>query len=124
MTIDTKKLAEFAAGFLSWEKEDGRWMIPPFCFKVGLYLGDDPHAKYLFDNPETAPILAHLAEREMEKRGFSFSQFTDPENRLQDRYNCEFFPKGSTYLLRGDGVYNENEYIALWSAIQGAVGEK
>jgi len=120
VTTDTKQLAEFAAEFLGWDKEGGRWTIPPFCLKVGLYLADDPHAKYLFEHPETAPILAHLAKREMEKRGFW--------------WHSSWFSNGKVYSIffskltsakpggwRELEVEHENEYIALWSAIQEAV---
>lgn len=109
MTTETKKLADlskFAENFLPVDTSLAIYHITP---------------EELFEDHKTAPILAHLAKREMEKRGFCFT-YTSPD----------YYRNLHTYTIRNSqdktdkclGLScDENEYIALWSAIE-ATGEK
>ena len=119
--LELKKLAEFAAEFLGWEIEDGRLSIPSFCLRVGLYLCDDPHVKYIFEHPETAPILAHLAKREMEKREFEWELATIWIKPGIRGYQCEVYGFEKNNYSTEVVCSHENEYIAFWSAVMEAV---
>ena len=110
-----KELAEFSAEFLKGKKiAYGN----PKSWSVNL-----AHGKYLcvstknncfdfFENPETAPILAHLAEEKIRQMP------------LEMKYRYE---NGRHYwTLWGEKNYGEamdfkSKYIALWLAIREAV---
>jgi len=112
MTTDTKKLAKFAAEFLDDDFNDISCLFgmpqPPVAPDT-FFLGSI-----------TAPYFAHLAKREMEKRGFRWISIYshDPTNKANDYY-YEFTRVQDEY---GE-CFNKNEFISLWSAIE-ATGEK
>ena len=118
MTTDTKQLAEFAAEFIGYEQLT---YVDSFVTKGTIVI--DINESTLFYKELTSPILAHLAKREMEKRGFW--------------WHSSWFSNGKVYSIffskltsaRPGGwreleVEHENEYIALWSAIKEALGEE
>lgn len=114
MTTNTKKLAEFAAEFLNLLHVQDFYFFPSgsdHCFTIQ----DSQVEDYFFHNSEYAPILAYLAKREMEKRGFDCEY-----NRQLDQHRYEF-DLSLDYdrpIARGE---SNSEYIALWSAIEEAV---
>lgn len=115
---DTKKLAEFAVGFLGLEYKLGcHWYPNGGCNQI--YSGADT----LFDERGPAPILAHLAKMEMEKRGFHWISswgYHSPEGSPD--YFAEFNRwDEDTEQNKWGKADNENEYQALWSAIQEAL---
>jgi len=113
---DLKKLAEFAAKFLGHKRDYDHWN-----YKL---MGHNwkPHkdflAEFTFSDPRTAPLIAHLAKREMEKRGFEMEWSSRGEENLHYYY---IYKKGG--LMHHSMGEHENEYIALWSAIM-ETGEK
>ncbi|MCH7651922.1 MAG: hypothetical protein IIA63_12300 [Nitrospinae bacterium] len=107
------KLAKFAAEF-----------VKPLLIDMSQsFLQDYYHEKPydFFHCPYTAPILAHLAKREMEKR--------ECEYRLTSKLRINY--KGETIRLYETIIWlkdystftkeDENEYIALWITIKEAI---
>jgi hypothetical protein len=144
---ERKELAEFGVEFLGWkhwpEAQMGyeSWEGPQFFGEVLEHKLSDLFFNHVTDSEglpaiqmyktpidNSAPILMHLAKREMEKRGF--------EVRI-DRYNAKgAFPTRSRVYIRKDSHKNsaswdweladyceqkENEFIAFWSALRKAV---
>ena len=110
-----KQLAEFAAKFVGFTQDDSRIWWPNDLPVDGF---DPDEVEYaLFECVETAPILAHLAEMEMEKRKFGIVSETPTES--WNYYYCKIYQ--GAYMKAEEA--DENEYIALWSAIM-ATGEK
>lgn len=130
MTTDTKKLAEFGAEFLGWEKGCDSFFTPSYLHIVlDKRLSKEAYVSRFFSGL-TAPILAHLGKREMEKRGFDNNEQWFIED--QKLYSWEFIHRDRKRKKKIAGKYpipvsgyaqDENEYIALWSAIE-ASGEK
>jgi len=78
----------------------------------------NPDKREFFEGYKTAPILAHLAKREMEKRGWAWEglkQCGKPQE-----YVWHFFKNDEE---TSKTAFNENYFIALWSAIE-ATGEE
>jgi len=117
MTTDTKKLAEFAAEFLDGYIKKYRTILV-----IGGYVDDED---MVFHHPMAPAILAHLAKREMEKRLWEWNSSYDlsgfqPGEKIHGQYCFGILtaPKCTVHSEQ-----DENEYIALWSAIE-ATGEK
>lgn len=105
---ELKKLAEFAAEFLKLTKIEGSNL-----YRFTNAHGAD-HASYKdFFYSLKSPILAHLAKREMEKRGYAITHYSIPKE--DDVYH--------QYIVGSETRFDTNEYIALWNAIE-ASGEK
>jgi len=98
---ELKKLAEFAAEFIGVVHDDLDKSIQGF-----------------FYNDIDAPILAHLALKEMEKRFGDVWECASWISKNRRVYEYKF----SNHVEEYNG-WDENEYIALWSAIK-ATGEK
>jgi len=96
---ELKKLAEFASG---WLRKNTTYIIAA-----------NPHR--LFENWDEAPILAHLACQEMEKRGYEWEG-----HGSKGIYTFNFQKVSSKYIPM-DYEHDENYFIALWSAIQEAL---
>lgn len=125
---ELKKLAEFAAEFLGWELcPQNQWKIPDNI--EWLYYVTHKHRDELprdfFEGHSSAPILAHLAKREMEKRGFRWISSYGYHAHTEDEYFYEFTKWGETEEdeKTGSAFNKENNFIALWSAIE-QTGEK
>ena len=128
-----KQLAEFAFPFLGAKKINSGWqLINSFDDVSAIYIPFRIQEQELFEDRKNAPILAHLAKREMEKRGFQleYNKFTTqgyqwwihqaeipPDVDLMSKEMMEYFERCKPKWQR-----HENEYIALWSAIEQAVG--
>lgn len=110
MTTDTKKLAEFAVEFIDPDEE---WRVAEQVENEDF----SPEHRY-FISRYSAPVYAHLAKREMEKRGYVWKSDGGGGNydfEIMDTKQAIF-----TWIGKGD----ENEFIAFWTAIQKAVGEE
>lgn len=118
--LELQELAEFAASFFG-EKPEGFITIGKcsphiLCFRT----------KDLFEDEISAPILAHLAKREMERRGWhwilSLGYYSASDQPTD--YFAEFsrWDKNEEQNYWGEAKH-DNEFIALWKAIQ-ATGEK
>lgn len=108
---EQKELAEFGAEFLNARENDNEFYL--WIHKDKPW--DDSiiaiNPKNLFDDLATAPHLAHLAKREMEKRGFeSFQHY-----RLNSSQYVYYIQNANYQCFKGEG---ENEYQALWLAIR------
>jgi len=112
MTTDAKQLAEFAAEFLGRDKLRIALSGPAIKRKGGI----DP--KGFFDSEFSAPIIAHLAKREMEKRGFDW-ECSRWKGGYVHHYEYKFFTEIMPETR--EDLMDENEYIALWSAIESAM---
>ena len=131
-----KQLAEFAAEFLGYHKDDSSfyWLGELSGRDAGQGLGSplaiDELVYELFESEQTAPILAYLAKREMEKRGYwwraEYEDGIEPPEAQEDRYGY-FFTKivsAKAHEWNNLIIWNNNEYIALWSAIFEAVRQE
>ena len=102
-----KSLAEFGQKFIGGES----WSIK------GINLDEES----LFYNEDTASILAHLALKEMGKRRFDVSYMTFlSAGTLIHHY---FFSERNHRTTKRQAIKDENNFIALWSAIE-QTGEK
>jgi hypothetical protein len=114
---ELKELAEFAAGFSDFETHD--WVH----FHKDLGRLDHSLVKIFFKHDSSAPLLAHLARREMEKRGFTWNCYSPSKGAHPDdsKYEYEFEEdvQGEGPMKRGCKQH-ENEYIAMWMAIRKA----
>lgn len=122
-----KSLAEFAAEFLRWEKGDDSWWSPPLDEPNWLQERDYHDRKLcnIFFEPNyinnEAPILAHLALKEMEKRGYCFAYHGPDYYRNSHTYTiCKSQDITEKCLALS---CNENQFVALWSSIE-QTGEK
>jgi len=99
---NTKKLAEKAAKFLYPLLK----MVNPPQITEGYLFYDDVRSSH----------LAHLAKREMEKLGFVWSTKTNLNN---GKYGSCFFKYSTEVGFEFPlSIWHENEYIALWLAIE------
>jgi len=117
-----KELAEFGAEFLGCPTDDkGRFEMP-----FGLRMKWWDLVGSFFNEKVASPALAHLAKREMEKRGFTWECF-GWEKRWkkppkQYCYRMYWRPDPDNVMsLEMKYANHENEYIALWLAIREAV---
>lgn len=85
----------------------------------------------LFDDGRIAPILMHLAKREMEKRGFHWDSGFRNETGEWRKGKYDFsIERQKTPTCEKCGMFeidrvdkeNDNEFIAFWSALEKAVG--
>lgn len=107
--MENKELAEFAAEFLELKGNEDFYRI---LKTNGKY---QPGEYAFFECSRYAPQLAHHAKRKMEKLGFDYQcmEFLCGEYRF----------KGSRGTVIFQGAGDENEFIALWSAIKEALEE-
>ena len=112
MTLTDKQLAEFAAEFLGADK------VMRFLQVKASWSGDVHdifiNEKTLFDDVTKAPILMHLAKREMEKQGWKW----------RNGYNKFYWVKFNKRNYYWDIVAtheNDNEFRAFWPALEQAV---
>lgn len=110
---ELKSLAEYAAEFFGAEVQQVIWNT--YKSKMIMVLVIDTQS--LFYNEMSSPILAHLALKEMIKRGCDWSE----QRYFQGKYESVFRFKGQLTGTSGDK--DENQFIALWSAIE-QTGEK
>ena len=107
MGIDLKALGEFAAGFLVNKQSPEYIILEDYPYGA---IPSTPH--FYFENNRTAPILAHLAKRELIKQ------------RFQMKYKYEE-GRHKWYLWRedkyGEGFSFQSDEEALWQAIESAV---
>lgn len=126
MTTDTKKLAKFIPEFLGLPKSDkvkpGEHTEFPdiFLWKLEIELGVYHIGPQSFFDDAFGPILAHLAKREIKSRGWDINYRT--YDATHD-YTLEKELDDSGEKIDFVDDQNENEFIALWSAIE-ATGEK
>ena len=109
---ELKELAEFAFKFLKLGK------APPFHTTIS-----DPNLliDHLFHVSHLAPYYAHLAKREMEKRGFDSEMVYDCQT---NDWTIDFIKWDENIEINVIGkATHENEYQALWLAIE-QTGEK
>ncbi len=120
---ELKELAEFAAEFLGFEKETNHEVNRDYWHKekwIGEPLVDRWLDDYFFIAQKTAPILMHLGKREMEKRGFDWIGSRNYHSRPKNHdYFYEFAETHSPKC--GEGSHPDNEFIAFWMAVRGAV---
>ena len=113
---ELKKLAELAAEFLHIK---GGFLTSGISGTVEIDLLNDPAS--LYDDMVASPILAHLAKREMEKRKLSWEcHYFDGVG-----YSCQIlnhYKSTGRYTQLSYKSQIDNEFIALWSAIE-ATGE-
>jgi len=120
--IDLKKLAEFSAEFLIKNIPSGS------CIRIDF--GDMKYKEemihLIFHHEVVSPALAHLGKREMISRKFNFDlSFCPPHWERALNFNYHFYRgnmEPDNNWIEGSGK-DENEYMALWSAIF-ATGEK
>ena len=114
---ETKELAEKAAEFLKSHCAliYGGYLQISINHHTAKYLYPSKPTldAYFFLNPHTAPILMHLAQVEMEKRGFKWE-------------SSKFIFYTWCFIKVDDGIrYKsqdaDNKFIAFWSAVMGAV---
>ena len=115
--LTDKQLAEFAAEFLKLERnnpgiDEGVWNLPHS--KLLLVVHDS-----FYNDPIVAPILQHLAKREMEKLGLELIQKTPAPS--YPYYICRVFKRVDRKLIKYADTEHENEYRAFWSALEQAV---
>ena len=114
--LTDKQLSEFAAELLKLERnnpgiDEGVWNLPHS--KLLLVVHDS-----FYNDPIVAPILQHLAKREMEKN-FDVSYMTFlSAGTLLHHY---FFSERLRRTTKRQAIKDENEYRAFWSALEQAV---
>lgn len=121
---ELKILAEKAAEFLG---EDNINKVAQRILKLTPPIELETLVIMLFEQWSASPILAHLGLREMIKRKFRVDMsFCPPHWDRALNFNWHF-DKGNkepdNNWVEGSGK-DENYFIALWSAIMEAVGEK
>jgi len=108
-----KQLAEWSAEFLelenaSWEDE---WYLDNTGI-VHIFTTED-----ILHHSDIAPILMHLGQVEMEKRGFEIVHFTWGGHT---KYGCRV--NGSEkHGHEPHTAYDDNKFIAFWSAVRDAL---
>ena len=115
---EEKQLAEKAAVFLKLERnnpgiDEGVWNLPHS--KLLLVVHDS-----FYNDPIVAPILMHLAKREMEKLEFDACYLTYMRDGKLIHHWFYARRKGFTKENR-QAVKDENEFHAFWSALEQAV---
>ena len=119
-----KTLAIFAAEFLGYTKLSNypnlQWFNSKRNYPVD-YLSDECLAEDFFDNWSLTPILAHLAKLEIEAKEWHW--YESYKYDRQEKNKIYFFQiiKDSDRDVKF--FVNENNFIALWSAIE-QTGEK
>ena len=110
---EQKELAEFGAEFLGLKVSESNL----YTIVEGLHIEKNSLYLHMFDSSMIAPILAHLAKREMEKREFGiFSSYTWKNDGKP--FYVYYINHYDYKTFRGEG---DSEYIALWLAIREAV---
>ncbi len=102
-----KQLAESAAEFL--KDTDELWRVQQMCEGEDLPL----HHQF-FISKYMAPILMHLAEQEMEKRGWKYRSGFNILHWIK-------FNKNNYNWERHKASEDENEYQAFWMALLSAI---
>ena len=116
---DKKQLAQKAAEFLKKAIESNSMKMPRKHLQKIIYERPITVDDWFYDY-EINPILAHLAKREMEKRGYRLFLAQGFEN---NRWLAQYaIAPEDAHGTTEDVLKNENEYIALWSAIIEATG--
>ena len=106
-----KELAEFIPEIVPTEKKENGHYIKAFGMSWRIHYTNKP-----FEG-DLGAILAHLAKREMEKRGWYWSIGFE----YNDIYLVVIHPSKDCTIEELITAYHENEYIALWLAIREAV---
>ena len=108
-----KKLAEFAPRFLLGVKYKDNER-PIYFIHKNYFIPIVP--ENLFENLETAPILAHLAKKELAKRKRHwYSSWKWDKHNEKGIYFFQVIKDSSDPKLIMET--DENEFIALWTAI-------
>ena len=122
-----KDLAEWSAEFLGFEVRGGVTGDSFYCREV-MEGGHSYDTSIILDSPKFAAYFMHLGKREMEKREWLLESINlrgfdkidldgDIAEKGKYKYHYKFF-KGTAEA----GIkYNENEYIAFWTAVREAL---
>ena len=102
-----KELAEFIPEIVPTEKKENGHYIKAFGMSWRIHYTNKP-----FEG-DLGAILAHLAKREMENRGFDYVH-----TKFPTFHKFIFAHENRNRSYRGE---HENEYITLWLAIREAV---
>jgi hypothetical protein len=116
-----KELAEFAAEYLDWVLDDSEWYLLPkgYDFEVfspNYHIAELPQV--FFAGDVFPPILMHLAQEKLEKKGF------DCEYNQQVGIHLWEFNMSLDYDRPVARAENKNKFIAFWEAVQEAKGGK
>ncbi|KKN38547.1 hypothetical protein LCGC14_0752420 [marine sediment metagenome] len=112
-----KQLAEKAAEFLGLEKANnpinGNYYVMPLHMLQAGRLED--LADHFFEETTSAPILMHLALKEMEKRGIRLCMM---QGFKDNRWHCQYTdtPEGVANTHDEMSIH-ENYFIAFWTAL-------
>jgi len=123
---ELKELAEWSAEFLGFFRElkdtkysnMGAWhgfdlaSIVSNDYIFGIQ--DDELPSVFFDDSTLTPILMHIAQVEMEKRGYMYMNLV---KWGENDYSCDLLKSGGL----GVGGQGENKFIAFWSAVHEAM---
>lgn len=118
MTPDTalKKLAEFGVWFIATFKQiTSLDSNPPFLsIEIGgTHISIDEHT--LFKSDLVSPVLMHLAQEELEKRGFRIVYVS----RLGDDSSHGFSITRRAFQTYSG--YHKSKFIAFWLAVEQAM---
>jgi len=122
---ELKELAEFAARFLELPETDDQGYLFFLHFNHSRHTLAVPY-KYVFEDNQVAPILAHLAKRKMGDMGLTWiaaSEWDDSGVLFYETTVCKHDQTQQRYEVDEFifEVANSNEYIALWIAIRKAM---
>ena len=121
-----KQLAEFMPKYLNLKKRRCAYILITNEITYHITSTD------FFEGDFFPPLLAHLAKREMEKRGLEY-KLTYRGHFVEDEFvythEADIFiitrkpaPNYEITKMIQNPIDHENEYFALWSAIFEAVG--